>query len=124
MAPDIDVVAKAAGPLAEWTWHRSVTHSLLLLPLVGLVAGYALGRWKGGALSSWIGLAVVALVSHPLLDFCTSYGTQLLAPFSDRRFALDAAGRPLGPGERFDRQLPAPASRLLLTLWRETLGLS
>jgi len=90
MAPDLDVLVKAAGPLAEWTWHRSVTHSLWLLPLIGVFAGYALSRWKGGALASWIGLAVVALVSHPLLDLCTSYGTQLLAPFSNRRFALDA----------------------------------
>ena len=38
---------------------------------------------------AWIALAVAALLSHPLLDLCTSYGTQLLAPFSDRRFALD-----------------------------------
>jgi inner membrane protein len=32
---------------------------------------------------------VVALVTHPLLDAFTSYGTQLLSPFSDRRFAWD-----------------------------------
>jgi inner membrane protein len=31
----------------------------------------------------------VALVTHPLLDWFTTYGTQLLAPFSTRRFALD-----------------------------------
>ena len=40
------------------------------------------------------------------------------------RLALDASGRPLGPAERFDRELPAPVSGILLTLWRETLGLS
>jgi hypothetical protein len=40
------------------------------------------------------------------------------------RLALDASGRPLGPAERFDRELPAPISGILLALWRETLGLS
>jgi len=33
---------------------------------------------------------LVAAASHPLLDFCTSYGTQLLAPFTTARLALDA----------------------------------
>jgi hypothetical protein len=37
---------------------------------------------------------------------------------------LSADGRALGPGERFRREPPAPVSRLLLTIWRETLGLS
>ena len=38
------------------------------------------------------------------------------------RVRLDAEGRPVGPGERFDRELPASASELLGRLWRETLG--
>ena len=32
----------------------------------------------------------VAAASHPLLDVCTTYGTQLLAPFSSMRLALHA----------------------------------
>ena len=32
----------------------------------------------------------VATGTHTLLDYCTSYGTQLLAPFSATRFALNA----------------------------------
>jgi inner membrane protein len=32
---------------------------------------------------------VAGLFTHPLLDAFTSYGTQLFAPFSDRRFAWD-----------------------------------
>jgi inner membrane protein len=32
---------------------------------------------------------VAAIATHPLLDAFTSYGTQLLSPFSDRRFAWD-----------------------------------
>jgi inner membrane protein len=90
MAPDLDVIANATGPLAEWAWHRSVTHSLWFGPVIGPLVGYGLWRWKGGPLRAWILLAVVALLTHPLLDLFTTYGTQLLAPFSSRRFALDA----------------------------------
>jgi inner membrane protein len=90
MAPDLDVVANATGPLAEWTWHRSVTHSLWFGPVIGPLVGYGLWQWKGGPLRAWMLLAVVALLTHPLLDLFTTYGTQLLAPFSSRRFALDA----------------------------------
>jgi inner membrane protein len=32
----------------------------------------------------------LAALSHPILDWCTSYGTELLSPFSRQRFALDA----------------------------------
>ncbi|MFP4105448.1 MAG: metal-dependent hydrolase [Phycisphaerae bacterium] len=33
----------------------------------------------------------VAVLSHPLLDWTTSYGTQLLAPLTRMRFSIDAA---------------------------------
>jgi inner membrane protein len=41
-------------------------------------------------LGTWMALMVLALFTHPLLDVFTTYGTQLLAPFSYRRFAIDA----------------------------------
>ena len=44
-------------------------------------------RGESSTLMSWLAVFVLALLSHPLLDACTPYGTQLLAPFSDARFA-------------------------------------
>lgn len=38
--------------------------------------------WKGWAL-----LFFLSIITHPLLDACTAYGTQLLQPFSDYRVA-------------------------------------
>ena len=35
-------------------------------------------------------LVTLAMLSHPLLDVCTSYGTQLLMPLARTRFALDS----------------------------------
>jgi inner membrane protein len=92
MSPDLDIVLNATGPMGEWLWHRGFTHALWFGPVIGPVLGWLLWRWKGGRLRDWIGLAVVALFTHPLLDVFTSYGTQLLAPFSRQRFAWDAVG--------------------------------
>ena len=89
MVPDLDMLARPADPFAEWRWHRGPTHGFFFAVVVGCLLGYLLARRSGDALRSWIPLAVAALLSHPLLDLSTSYGTQLLAPFSDRRFALD-----------------------------------
>ena len=89
MAPDIDIVAWPADPFAEWKWHRGPTHGLAIALVAGGLFGWLLGRRSPGGSKAWIPLATAALLSHPLLDLCTTYGTQLLAPLSDRRFALD-----------------------------------
>jgi inner membrane protein len=90
MAPDLDVAASGLGPMAEWLWHRGPTHALWVGPVVGPAVGWLLWKAKGGRLRDWVGLAVVALFTHPLLDAFTTYGTQLLWPFSRQRFAFDA----------------------------------
>jgi len=92
MTPDLDIVMNPTSPMAEWLWHRGPTHALWFGPVVGPFVGWLLWRWKGGCLRDWIGLAILALFTHPLLDVFTTYGTQLLSPFSRRRFAFDAVG--------------------------------
>jgi len=89
MAPDVDMLARPADPFAEWKWHRGPTHGIAVALVAGCVFGWLLARRSKSAPKAWIPLATAALLSHPLLDLCTTYGTQLLAPFSDRRFALD-----------------------------------
>ena len=90
VAPDVDYFFIFWDRLAFMRYHRGFTHSLLALPLFAL-AGALLGRYLGG--NRWfkplfiLGLAVLG--SHLLLDLATSYGTQVLSPFSKRRFALD-----------------------------------
>ncbi len=73
--------------------HRGASHSVLVMaaaaPLFGALGWRWPGRRRGTALG-WSLLAFLALVSHALLDTCTPYGTELLAPFSHRRFAIDA----------------------------------
>jgi inner membrane protein len=98
--PDLDVLAIAVGgPFAEFKYHRGITHSLWFGPVVGPVLGWLvwrLQRWRGrrdpGDLRAWVGLFVLALFTHPLIDIFTVYGTQLFAPFSPERVAWNALG--------------------------------
>jgi inner membrane protein len=94
LLPDIDVVLAAFDPMAEFLYHRGPTHAVWFGPCVGTLLGYALWWTRGGRAPgtqlSWIGLMVAALLTHPLLDVFTTYGTQLLTPFSRWRFSLDA----------------------------------
>ena len=90
LLPDSDYFLIFFDRLAFIRDHRSFTHSLAALFLLALL-GAGLGRALGGP--RWfrplllIGLAVLA--SHLLLDLATSYGTQILFPFSRQRFSLD-----------------------------------
>ena len=90
MSPDLDVIVNPVSPMAEWLWHRGPTHALWFGPVVGPAIGWMLWKRKGGRLRDWVGLAIVSLFTHPLLDAFTTYGTQLLSPFSRQRFAFDA----------------------------------
>jgi inner membrane protein len=112
MSPDLDVLANPASPMAEWLWHRGPTHALVFGPAVGPAIGWLLWKRKGGRLRDWVGLCVVALVTHPLLDAFTTYGTQLFWPFSRQRVAFDAVAI-VDPVYSL-----ALAVALLLGLWR------
>jgi inner membrane protein len=87
--PDSDVVASFVSPLTYLVNHRGVTHSLLIMPLWGwllaLLAGLAFRhprRWR-----PYWGVAAMGVAAHIAGDLITSYGTIILAPFSDARFA-------------------------------------
>jgi inner membrane protein len=106
LIPDLDVVAIATrGPFAEFLYHRGCTHALWFGPVVGPILGWAIWRgyrWRGrdgpgdpgdpSLLRAWMGLLTLALITHPLIDVFTTYGTQLFAPFWRERFALNAVG--------------------------------
>jgi inner membrane protein len=91
MAPDLDVLIRSDGdPLLAIEYHRHFTHSLAFVPFGGLICAAALWPFfrRHGArfrdLALW---CVLGLGTHGLLDACTSYGTQLLWPFSNMRVA-------------------------------------
>ena len=83
--PDLDVLPLAllSDPIAIMTVHRSFSHSLLvLIPFAWLLWRLLRTRWTPvrEAPIAWFWAIQLALVTHPLLDAFTVYGTQLWWP--------------------------------------------
>ena len=107
--PDIDMLWAVRGPVEGLQHHRGITHAFLGLPFeAALVVGgvYAWHRWRVARASAgtttarvkvltaapvrWgvlYGLAMVALLSHLLLDYTNNYGLRPFFPFDDRWYA-------------------------------------
>ena len=86
--PDLDslpLLFLTDNPLALMTEHRSFSHSLFVLPFVGWLI-WALCKRYGRrgrvreAPRRWFWAIEIALITHPLIDACTVYGTQLFWP--------------------------------------------
>ncbi|WP_394001237.1 metal-dependent hydrolase [Luteimonas sp. WGS1318] len=87
--PDLDGIPVALltdDPVLRMTLHRGLTHSLLVLPLVAAAIWWLFRRFGKGRVAAsptrWFWAIQLALVTHPLLDAFTVYGTQLLWPFT------------------------------------------
>lgn len=84
--PDLDgfvIALFTDDPVQLMTLHRGASHSLLVLPWVGWFI-WRLFRRRGGRVAeaphAWLWAIMVVLITHPLLDAFTAYGTQLLWP--------------------------------------------
>jgi len=87
--PDLDVLPLALcdDPIVRMTWHRSATHSWLVLPLVAW-AIWAFFKSRHGRVAEapvrWWWAIFLCLMAHPLIDAFTVYGTQLFWPLPMR----------------------------------------
>lgn len=95
--PDADVFRDffSHNPLLMITWHRSITHSLLCLPIWSVLLAAltaALARWRKWQSPSFValtGLYAVGILSHIFLDLLTSFGTMIWSPLEWSRPAWD-----------------------------------
>lgn len=88
--PDLDVLLDHGDPVLNMVLHRAETHALFWLALFSLPFGALAARLSGewAQWRRWWLAMGLALVTHPLLDAFTVYGTQLLLPFTDRPYGL------------------------------------
>jgi membrane-bound metal-dependent hydrolase YbcI (DUF457 family) len=95
--PDSDVFRDmvSRNDLLVLTWHRSITHSLLCLPLFAITLA-ALTRWfarrlkwDGPSFAALTGIYAIGILSHILLDLVTSFGTMIWSPLKWSRPAWD-----------------------------------
>ena len=84
--PDLDLIPLSilhADAVSLVTWHRGPSHSLLVLAMFGWLLWLVLRRWWAPvkeAPARWLWAIELALLTHPLLDALTIYGTQLFWP--------------------------------------------
>jgi membrane-bound metal-dependent hydrolase YbcI (DUF457 family) len=77
------------------TWHRSITHSLLGMPIFALLlAGLTRAitryfRWESPSLGELTGIYALGILSHILLDLVTTFGTMIWSPLNWARPAWD-----------------------------------
>jgi inner membrane protein len=88
--PDLDVFIDHGDPIRNMVLHRAETHSLFWLTLFSLPFAAGVARlhgewahWRRWWLALWL-----VLLTHPLLDAMTVYGTQLLLPFTNHPFGV------------------------------------
>ncbi|MCG6658616.1 metal-dependent hydrolase [Halomonas campisalis] len=87
MSPDLDVVLDYGDAVANVTEHRGFSHSLFVLTGLGTLFALLARRFAPARdipLGHWWVFFVLCLVTHPLLDALTTYGTQLWWPLDVR----------------------------------------
>ena len=92
MAPDLDIFIRSSNdPLMSLEFHRQFTHSLIFIPVGGLICSvffyFLFAKKQSLTFKTTYLYCTLGYGSHGLLDSCTSYGTQLFWPFSDTRIA-------------------------------------
>jgi len=97
--PDLDVFVGNlvyGNKIDAMFFHRGFMHSIVFTVLAAFIFGWLVHKLynSGKRLHSttqkdWINLFFWSLFTHPILDCFTPYGTQLFAPFSSYRVALN-----------------------------------
>ena len=81
--PDLDVVMDYGDAVANMTYHRGFSHSLFVLSGLALLLTWLIRRFRrhpGYSTNRLLLTLWLVLITHPLLDAFTSYGTQLFWP--------------------------------------------
>lgn len=97
--PDLDAFVDHGDAILNMTRHRAESHSLFFLSLLAPLLAWGAARLDRappqgndprsvGTWGRWTGALWLALVTHPLLDAMTVYGTQLLQPFTDHPYGV------------------------------------
>jgi inner membrane protein len=100
-APDIDIFWGFGGPLTAFHHHRGITHTFLAAPFLAAITVGAVYLWhrfktrkiirstvRPRWLLLWL-LAMLAHLSHLLLDYTNNYGLRPFFPFSGKWYESD-----------------------------------
>ncbi len=102
-AADLDILWSLAGPVEELKHHRGITHTFVAVPVVAAVVTGAIWlfhQWRIRRPAQtgtepvvevrwlWVySTAIIAALSHLLLDWTNNYGVRPFFPFNPRWYA-------------------------------------
>jgi inner membrane protein len=97
-APDIDILWSLRGPVESLKHHRGITHTFLAAPVIAAVVVAVIALWhvarkrkRAPAVPvrwAWLyATALIAALSHILLDWTNNYGVRPFFPFNPRWYA-------------------------------------
>jgi len=92
--PDIDIVTLTGGPGNYFHYHRGITHSLVMMPVMAALAVmlvWPFFRRSMRLLPAFV-VALIGVMSHLLLDWTNHYGIRLLLPWSGEWLKLNTTG--------------------------------
>jgi len=91
--PDLDIIYNFfnSDPIRQLEVHRGYSHSMFTHLLVAWPLAFISRKWNNNSISFliWYLFWFLVLFTHALLDCCTTYGTQLLLPFSNYQVAFN-----------------------------------
>lgn len=88
--PDIDIILWLFGPTVYFDLHRGITHSVFSIPVwgaIGAAIAYFISRRRLPFFRVWLLYSIIVIV-HLILDWVTSYGTELFSPFDRTTYSL------------------------------------
>ena len=88
--PDLDAFIDQGNAVLNMTRHRAESHALFYLTLAAPLLAWlvTLVQRETPLFKRWCLALWLTLITHPLLDVMTVYGTQLLQPFSDYPYGV------------------------------------
>lgn len=84
--PDLDVFVPLGDAVSDFTYHRSASHSFIVLAALTPLVAWVIVRVHPNTreyFKRWCLLVYLAFATHALLDCFTAYGTQVFWPLAD-----------------------------------------
>jgi inner membrane protein len=88
--PDVDSIAGFWGTAAYLDHHRGLTHSPVGILVLALLLSAVMYFFSGNFWKTYA-VALIAMATHPMLDFLNSYGVRPLLPLKETWYYGDVA---------------------------------
>ena len=87
--PDLDIITRFfVDDLTASVMHRGFSHSLIFpfiaAPILAWILKNIYSKYQNVSFYDWLKMFFLAIITHPLLDAQTTWGTQLFWPFEWR----------------------------------------